>query len=68
MLILYMFLFMTHLNSSRSSVLEAYAMESLVEIDGVLPGHHLGHGAGLLSADHSGHVYKDLKQVKKAHS
>ena len=35
-----------------------------MEVDGVLPGDHLGHGAGLLSTDHPGHVYRALKQFK----
>ena len=53
----------THLDSSWSSVFEADAMEPLVEVDGVLPSHHLSHGAGLLSADHPKHVYRALKHV-----
>ena len=53
-----------YLDGPRSSVLEADAVKPLVEVDGVLPGHHLGHGAGLLSTDHSEHVYRALKQFK----
>ena len=50
-----------YLDSSRSPVLEADAMEPLMEVDGVLPSHHLGHGTGLLSTDHPEHVYRALK-------
>ena len=36
------------LDSTRSTVLETDAMKPLVEVDGVLAGHNLTHGGGLL--------------------
>ena len=42
----------TNLDSSWSSVLEPNTMETLVEVDGVLPGDDLPHGSCLLLANH----------------
>ena len=38
-----------YLDCARSPVLEADAVEPLVEVDGVLAGHYLAHGGGLVA-------------------
>merc|ERR1719384_2182390 len=54
------------LDSSGSPVLEADAVEPLVEVDSVFAGHHLAHCAGLLSAGHLSETYFSLVEVNQA--
>jgi len=52
------------LDSTRSAVLEANTMKTLVHINGVLPGHHLSHGGASLFVTTGRHLGDCLLKYK----